>query len=98
MSNIYLRVKASFVAVEGSPGSLYPQISSTTTGLPGGAGDLLSSSCHQSKDRYATEPNKCCIRAVSIIVTVTVCHGTGTLCYGNNIMLPYVSLSYGTLL
>jgi hypothetical protein len=32
MSNIYLRVKASFVVVEGSPGSLYPLISSTTIG------------------------------------------------------------------
>jgi hypothetical protein len=65
-ANIYLRVKASFVAVGGSPGSLYPKISSTTTGLPGTgrAGDSLRLSCPlKSKDRYSTEPNKCGIRA-----------------------------------
>jgi hypothetical protein len=84
--NIYLRVKASFVAVEGSPGSLYPQISSTTTGLPDGAEiswvlPVVSLMTGMPQNQINVE--------LPMIVTVTVCHGTIyyiTLCYGNNIM------------
>jgi hypothetical protein len=93
-ADIYLRVKASFMVVGGSPGSLYPKISSTTTGLPGRAGDSLRSSCPQSKDRYATEPNKCGIRAheYSSVRIGTVRCVTVQYRY-----LYYVTIGYGVL-
>jgi hypothetical protein len=80
--------------------TLNPETSSTTTRLPGGAGDPLRTSCHQSKNGYATEHN---LESVPIRTCVTVWYsrypmlryGTvGTLCYG---MVYYYLLRYGIL-